>query len=135
MNQVGQSLRRREDPRLLRGEGKFAADFQRPGMTYAAILRSPHAHARIWHIDATRAAGVHVLTAADDERLDTRIPMRMSPIESMAPFLQRPIAFDKVRYGGEPVAVVVAGSRAEAEDALDLVRVEYEPLAVLSDAR
>ncbi len=139
MTQVGQSLRRREDPRLLRGEGSFAADVRRPGMTYAAVLRSPHPHARILRIDAgcaRAAAGVlHILTAQDDERLTTKIPMRMSPIESMAPFLQRPMASGKVRYAGEPVAVVVAGSRARAEDALDLIEVEYDPLAVLTDAR
>ncbi len=139
MNQVGQSVRRKEDPRLLRGEGSFAADVRRSGMTYAAVLRSPQAHARIARIDGGRARAaegvVHMLTFQDDPRLDARIPMRMSPIESMAPFLQRPIAADKVRYAGEPVAVVVAGSRAQAEDAIDAIEVEYEPLPVLIDAR
>jgi carbon-monoxide dehydrogenase large subunit len=137
--QVGLSLRRREDPRLLRGDARFAADVRRPGMLHAAILRSPHAHARMVHLDASRAraaAGVvDVLTAADDHRLGAFIPMRMSPIESMAPFLQRPIASGKVRYLGEPVAVVIAASRALAEDALELVEADYEPLPVLTDAR
>ncbi|HLG74362.1 MAG TPA: xanthine dehydrogenase family protein molybdopterin-binding subunit [Chloroflexota bacterium] len=136
---VGQSLRRREDPRLLRGEARFAADVRRPGMLHAAILRSTHAHARLRGIDvggALAAEGVKaILTAADDPRLDTRIPMRMSPIESMAAFLQRPLASGKVRYVGEPIAVAVAGSRAQAEDALDQIHVEYEPLPVLTDAR
>jgi aerobic carbon-monoxide dehydrogenase large subunit len=103
------------------------------------VLRSTHAHARIVRIDTSRASAaqgiLHVLTAADDERLATKIPMRMSPIESMAPFLQRPIASGKVRYAGEPVAVVVAASRARAEDALELIDVEYEPLPILTDAR
>lgn len=139
MNQVGQSLKRREDPRLLRGEGSFAADVRRPGMTHAAVLRSPHAHALILRIDASRARAAdgvfHVLVAGDDERLAAKIPMRMSPVESMAPFLQRPIAAGKVRYAGEPVAAVVAVSRARAEDVLDLIEVEYEPLPILTDAR
>ncbi|HEX6512593.1 MAG TPA: xanthine dehydrogenase family protein molybdopterin-binding subunit [Chloroflexota bacterium] len=139
MPHIGQSLRRKEDPRLLRGDGRFAADVRLSGALQAAVLRSSHAHARVLSIDTTRARSAQgvrdVLVPGDDPRLATRIPMRMSPMESMAAFLQPPLAPGKVRYAGEPLAVVVAGTRAEAEDALDLIHVEYEPLPVLTDPR
>ena len=93
-------------------------------------MRSPVAHARIASIslDEVRAAPgvVEVVTAADLP--DVRIPMRLYPLEGMDRFLQPPLGRDKVRYVGEPVAVVLADSRYSAEDAAELVAVDYEPL-------
>ncbi len=136
---VGRSLPRHEDPRLLRGEGRFVGDVRRAGMLHAAVLRSPHAHARIAHLDTSAARehpAVHdVLTYADIPAFSRPIPMRMSILPSMQPFLQRPLAQGKVRYVGEPVAVLLADSRYAAEDALEVIDVEYMPLPAVVDAR
>lgn len=136
---VGQSVPRHEDPRLLQGRGLFTADVQLAGMLHACVLRSPHAHAGIVRIDtrAARAATgvVEVLTFADAPELARPIPMRMSDRGIMHRFLQHPLARDAVRYVGDPVAVVLADDRYRAEDACELVEVEYEPRPVLVDAR
>jgi CO/xanthine dehydrogenase Mo-binding subunit len=132
---VGRSLGRKEDLRLLTGDSCFVDDFERPGALHAAILRSPHAHARIARIDASAAlepdAVVDVITAADLPTPVPRIPMRMYAIEGMEQLLQPPLAEGTVRYSGEPVAVVLAGSRYAAEDALDRIVVAYEQLPPL----
>lgn len=137
MTYIGQSLRRKEDPRLLRGQGRFAADVHLAAALHAAVLRSPHAHARVVRLDTTPARSapgvVEVLTHKDLP--DIPIPIRMSAIDSMQAFLQHPLASEKVRYVGEPLAVVLAESRYLAEDALERIEVEYEPLHVLVDAR
>jgi carbon-monoxide dehydrogenase large subunit len=139
MPYVGQSLKRKEDARLLRGRGSFAADIHRPGMLHAAVLRSSHAHARILRVDVARARAmsgvVDVLTYADFPGFSRPIPIRLSAVDSMASFLQRPLASDRVRYAGEPVAVVLAQSRYQAEDALESIDLEYEPLPAVVDAR
>jgi len=132
---IGQSLRRREDPELLTGKGEYIADLKRPGMLHAAFLRSPHAHARIRSIDASAALelpGVHaVLTGRD-------LPAELGPMPSMHFFEDHrltptwTLARDRVRHVGEPVAVVAAESRYLAEDALDLIQVNWEPLPVVS---
>ena len=132
----GRSLRRKEDPRFLRGEGRYLDDIRLHGMVYAAVLRSPHAHARIRNVstDAARLPGVlAVLTYNDISRLARPIPMRLGAIPSFQPYLQVPLAGQKVRYVGEPIAVVVAGSRYTAEDALDRIDVQYEPLPAVID--
>ncbi len=138
INGPGTSMRRKEDPRLLMGRGKYAADFRLPGLLQAAVLRSPHAHARLGAIRATAALAlpgvVAVITAEDLGAIGT-IPVRLSPRPSVGACLQPPLARDKVRYVGEPVAVVVAESRYLAEDALDLMEVDYEHLPVVADAR
>ncbi len=134
---IGQPLPRVEDHRLVTGRGQFVADIQPDGLIHAAILRSPVAHGRIVSIDTAAARelpGVHgVITARDiGETLDQvipEIPVRMAPIEQQERFLQPVIAADKVRYVGEPIAVILADDRALAEDALDLIEVEIEPLA------
>ncbi|MBI4479143.1 MAG: xanthine dehydrogenase family protein molybdopterin-binding subunit [Acidobacteria bacterium] len=130
---IGQRVKRREDPRLLRGEGKFVDDIHLYGMLHAAVLRSPYAHGWVRQIKteaACRLAGVvSVITFRDIAHLARPIPMRLEPTASLRSYLQYPLAKDKVRYVGEPLAVVVATSRYVAEDALDLVEVEYEPLA------
>ena len=135
---VGRSLWRKEDRRLLTGGSCFVDDFERPGALHAAILRSPHAHARIVAIDASAALEdervVDVVTSDDLPHPLPRIPMRMFRIDGMERLLQSPLAEDLVRYSGEPVAVVLADSRYAAEDALELIAVAYEPLDPLLDA-
>jgi len=134
---IGARIPRNEDPRLLRGLGCFVDDVHPPGILHAASLRSPHAHARIVRIDANaarRAPGVHlVLTAADLGELNRPSPLLIPHPTLSHPRTQRPLAVDEVRYVGEVVAFVVADSRYVAEDALALIEVEYEPLAVVTD--
>jgi carbon-monoxide dehydrogenase large subunit len=134
---VGRSVRRKEDRPLLTGAARFVDDVHRPGMLHAAILRSPHAHARVISIDAREAradAGiVAIITAEDLPDGGPVIPMRMFPRPGMERFLQRPLADDVVRYSGEPVAVVVADSRYAAEDGAEQIHVEYEPLPPVVD--
>jgi carbon-monoxide dehydrogenase large subunit len=138
MPYIGSRVKRKEDLRLLRGIGKFVGDIHRAGMVHAAILRSIHAHARIVKIDTTAALKmpgvIGVLTAADMPGLKT-IPMRTGVIPGLERSQQTPIATTKVRYVGDPVAVVVAESRYLAEDALELINVEYESLGAVMDAR
>ena len=122
---VGQSIPRVEDAALLTGRGRFIDDLGvRPGTLHAAILRSPHAHADILSIDseaALRADGVvAVLTGDDIKALTTSLVVGVkAPVECW------PIAVERVRYVGEPVAVVIASDRYRAEDAVDLIEVQY----------
>ena len=135
---IGRSVPRKEDPRLLRGEGTFVDDIQRHGMIYAAVLRSPHAHAWIRNVNTGACKPpevLAVLTWRDIAQLAKPIPMRLEPVASFRQYLQFPLAAQKARYVGEPVAVVVAGSRYAAEDALDRIEVEYEPLPAVADMR
>ena len=108
-----------------------------PGMLYAAVLRSPHAHARIRSVDVSEAlklAGVvGVLTFADLPAGVKPIPLRMYQLDGLDRFLQYPLARGKVGYVGEPVALVAAVDRYVAEDGADLIGVEYEPLPVVPD--
>jgi aerobic carbon-monoxide dehydrogenase large subunit len=135
---VGRSVLRKEDPALLRGAGRFVDDLHGSDALQAAVLRSPHAHARLGAIDVSAAramAGVvDVLTAADLPAGGPLIPMRMYRRPGMERFLQRPLATEKVRYVGEPIALVVATSRYVAEDAVDEIAVDYGPLAAVTDA-
>ena len=134
---IGRSVPRLEDRPLLVGSARFVDDLDLPGALHAAVLRSPRGHAAIESIDVAVAAAhpgvVDVITAADVPA-DVRIPMRMFSRPGMERFLQAPLARDRVRYSGEPVAVVVAESRYVAEDALELIDVAYAPLPVLVDA-
>jgi 2-furoyl-CoA dehydrogenase large subunit len=129
---VGSSIKRKEDPRLLTGEGHFVDDIQLPNLRHAAILRSPHAHAWIRGIDtskAEQAPGVlAVITGKDVERQAAPFSLGVSSAVKYYPS-----AIDKVRFVGEPVAVVVATSRYLAEDAVDLIDVDYEPLPAVTD--
>ncbi len=130
---VGQPLKRVEDPRLLTGRGVFVADLPLTEPYAAAILRSPHAHARIRSIDtsaAMDAPGVAgVITGAD-------VLAHTQPfaVGVEAPVKYYCLATDKARFVGEPVAVVIARDRYLAEDALELIQVEYEPLPAVVDA-
>jgi carbon-monoxide dehydrogenase large subunit len=132
---TGAWVRRREDPRLLIGLGNYVDDLKMPGALHAAFVRSPHAHARIRRVGVSRALALDgveaVLTGADLARLTNPIRVRVSmPVTPTAYCL----AHDKVRYVGEPVAVVAAASRAVAEDACELIDVDYEPLPAVVDA-
>ena len=131
----GAPVQRTEDPRLLRGKGNYVDDIDLPGTLHAAVLRSPHARARILSIDTNLAAqlpGVHlVITAADLGPLLEPSPLLVPHHALTEPRTQLPLALEEVRYAGEAVAFVVADSRYIAEDALDLIDVEYEPLPVV----
>ncbi len=130
---VGQSIPRVEDSALLTGRGRFMDDLGvHPGTLHAAILRSPHAHADIVSIEtsaARRAQGVvAVLDGADIKALTTSLVVGVkAPVECW------PIAVGRVRYVGEPVAVVVATDRYLAEDAVDLIEVQYQPRPAVID--
>jgi carbon-monoxide dehydrogenase large subunit len=133
---VGSPIERVEDYRFLRGEGTFVDDLDFSDQLHAVVLRSNVAHGRLLRIDTSEAlalAGVHAVITAKDIPGDIPIiPMRLQPLEEVKPFRQPVIAHEKVRYVGEPIAVVVAESAAIAEDALDLIRVEIEELPVVA---
>ena len=131
----GAPVQRTEDPRLLRGKGSYVDDIDLPDMLHAAVLRSPYARARIISIDPSAARelpGVHlVLTAADLGEVLEPSPLLIPHHALTQPRTQLPLALNEVHYVGEAVAFVVADSRYIAEDALDLIDVEYEPLPVV----
>jgi len=130
---IGQSVERIEDLTLLAGRGRYIDDVGvPPGTLHAAILRSPHAHAEIRAINTEAARCAHgvaaVITAADVTKLSASLVVGVkAPIECW------PIATSRVRYVGEPVAVVVATDRYLAEDALELIEVDYAPLPAIVD--
>ena len=130
-------VRRREDPRLITGAGEFVDDLRVPGCLHAAMLRTPHAHARIRGIDvaaARRAPGVvGVYVAADLGAVGDPMPIYAPHPALPVPCKIMPLARDRVRFVGEPVAVVIADDVYRAHDALDLIRVDYEPLPALVD--
>jgi carbon-monoxide dehydrogenase large subunit len=134
----GSAIRRREDPRLLTGGAQYTADIDLPGMTHAAILRSPHGHARIRAIDVSRARSapgvVAVFTGADIQGVLQPIPcawLLPNADLKVAPYVA--MAKDVVRYVGDAVAVVVAHAAEQAYDALGSIDVEYEPLEAVVD--
>jgi carbon-monoxide dehydrogenase large subunit len=141
---IGQSVRRREDPRLLQGRGRFYDDLKLADQAYAAIVRSPHAHADIKSID-TRAAlqmpGVHAVLTGEDYRKDG-----IGSLPSMAPYKKRDgnamllpprpaIAVGRVMHVGYPVALVVAGTLDQARDAAERVQIDYAPRPAVVSAR
>ena len=132
---IGAPIRRGEDIRFLTGKATFIDDVKLPGMFCAAVLRSPHAHARIKSVDVSEALKltgvVSVLTFADLPAGVKPIPLRMYQLDGLDRFLQYPLARGKVAYVGEPVALVAAVDRYVAEDGADLIQVEYEPLEVV----
>ena len=132
----GAAIKRKEDPRLLRGDGRYVSDLKLHGLAHAAVLRSPHAHARIRSLDAEAARAdprvLDVITGAEVGHLP---PLDcIDAEETTRPFNQPILAQGKVRYVGEPVAVVVADDRYVAEDVLSLVEVEYDVLPAVVDA-
>ena len=142
---IGQPVRRKEDERLLTGRGRFSDDFALPGQAYAAIVRSPHPHARIVKIDAGKAMavpGVLGVFTGEDCLADGLQPIPHTPVPSTrydmkltgpdgGPIFIGPqmlLPADKVRHVGEAVAMLVAETAAQAQDAAEAVIVEYEEL-------
>ena len=112
---IGAPVRRKEDVRFLTGQASYLDDIKRPGMLHAAILRSPHAYARIISIDTKEALsmpGVSAVITYDDLPASIQpIPVRIYDLPGLDRCLQSPLARDKVRYADDPVAVVVADNR------------------------
>lgn len=136
---VGQPLKRREDPRLISGLGRFLDDVKLPGMAHAAILRSPVGHARIVSIDTSRAKampGVIGVFTGEDLKDINPLPCawQAGGVDNNVN-TPRILALEEVRHVGDPVAVVVAESPYLANDALEAIDVEYDELPVVVDAR
>jgi len=140
---IGQPLERLEDPRLLRGEGRFIHDLALPGQAYLVLVRSPHAHARIRAVDAAaaRAApgvlGVYTVQDLIADGVGTsKVTLARKRPDGSPMFWRahRGLAEDRVRHVGDPVAAVVAETLAQAKDAADLVEVDYEALPAVVDA-
>ena len=143
----GAAVRRREDPRFLRGEGRFLDDVRVAGLLHVAFLRSPYAHAMIRAIRTERARAapgvVAVFTFADLESWMKPLPLFGAPPPGLAAAIafeirqapQFALCRDRARYVGEIVAMVVAESRARAEDAAEAIEVEWEPRPVVTDMR
>src|ERR671922_2267937 len=136
----GKSIKRREDPRFITGRGQYVDDLKLPGLTYAAFVRSPHAHARINGIDVSQAkahpgvvavftgkdiAGVNWLPCGWDLRKEKNIP---AVVQDLAMVPHMPLTSDVARHVGDPVAVVIADSQDAAVDAAEKVTVRWEPL-------
>jgi aerobic carbon-monoxide dehydrogenase large subunit len=134
---VGSPVRRREDERILRGRTRYLDDIDPPGAAHVAFLRSPFAHARITGIDVPDGLeGVfEVITAADLEGRVSDLPVQGFDGGRVSAEGHPVLAGDEVRYAGQPVAAVLAESRAVAEDAAELIEVDYEPLEAVLDAR
>lgn len=133
---LGKPIKRKEDPRLLSGTSKYVDDLKLPGMLHSAVLRSTYAHAFIKGIDFSKAAiasGVRLIFTAKD--LPKSMVNPLATGETLdGVVIERPVLVgEEVHYMGEPLAFIVADSRYEAEDALELIMVDYEPLDVVSD--
>jgi len=137
---VGQPVTRFEDGRLLRGRGRFHDDVTLPGQTSMVVVRSMHAHARIRGIDTTAAVAMPgvlaVFTGADigDELGTMKMTLKRKRPDGSPMFAppHRGLARDRARYVGDPLALVIADTRARAEDAAERVRVDYEPLPAVT---
>lgn len=133
---IGKPMKRKEDPRLIQGLAHYVDDIQLPGMLCMMVVRSPYAHAKIRSIDASKAKSaegvVAVLTSDDVKGQIGAIPCA-AQIPDMKPATRFPLATNKVRFVGEPVAVIAATDRYAARDALDLVEVEYDSLPAVTD--
>jgi CO/xanthine dehydrogenase Mo-binding subunit len=129
---IGKDIKRREDPALLMGTAIYTNDVNLPGMLHAAVLRSPYAHARIASIDISAAKELPGVYAVLTGREATEV---IGPLPAFCaePVVEHAIAVEKVRYAGEAVVAVAAESRYIAEDALELVQIEWEPLPPVID--
>src|SRR5689334_17590589 len=123
---IGESIKRKEDGRFLVGRGTYLDDVSLPGMLHMAILRSPHAHARIRSIDTAAASAVPGVVAVVTGELMAQHNLAWMPTMSMD--TQAVLATDKVRFQGQEVAAVIAEDPYVAKDALELIDVDYEPL-------
>ncbi len=146
-SQIGKSVLRVEDERLLRGQGPYLADLNQPGTMVAVFVRSPHAHARIVGIDAAAARAAPAVSAvftaaevaphtepicvAGEVHTPERLQRELKPLDRVHPIPLFPAA--KVTYVGQPVAMIVASNRAAAQDATELLQVEYETLPPIID--
>src|SRR5438874_7789773 len=140
---IGDRPKRREDARFLTGSGSYLDDLTFAGLTHAVVLRSPHAHSVIERIGSERARampGVLAVLTAEDARAGGLKPLRPSVeanVQTGEPFAFMPqplLAEGKVRYVGEPVALIVAETRAQALDAAEQVVVDYAPLPAVTSA-
>ena len=134
---IGRSLPRREDPPLLRGQGRFAADINFPGQWIMRVVRSPVAHGEIRSVDASAALalpGVHAVWTYKDVAHIPRIPFRLTGLKTLEPYQQPVLADGVVRYVGEPVALVFAEDAYIAEDAAELVEIDIAPRDVVMNA-
>jgi aerobic carbon-monoxide dehydrogenase large subunit len=137
---TGASIKRSEDPRILTGAGRYVDDIKLPGMLHAAFVRSPLAHARVLSVDVSAARAlpgvVAVFTGAELETMTVPGPDALMALMGWAGPMPEftLLATDKVRFAGDPVAVVVAESRYLAEDGCELVEVEYEDLPPVTTA-
>jgi carbon-monoxide dehydrogenase large subunit len=140
----GKSIKRREDPRFITGRGSYTDDLKLPGLTYAAFVRSPHAHARIRKIDPAAAlkhpgvvavftgkdlAGVNSLPCGWDLNKGKNIP---GVVQDLVMVPHMPLTSDVARHVGDPVAVVIGDSQSAATDAAELVQVDWEPLPAVT---
>src|ERR1700681_1996680 len=123
---IGESIKRKEDGRFLHGKGNYLDDIVLPDMLHMAILRSPHAHARIKSVDTTAADAVTGVVAVVTGDLMAQHGLAWMP--TLSGDTQAVLATDKVRFQGQEVAAVVASSKYIAEDAVGLIEVEYEVL-------
>jgi aerobic carbon-monoxide dehydrogenase large subunit len=134
---IGAAVKRKEDPRLLTGAGQYTGDVQLRGMTYMAVLRSPHAHAHLRRIEAARARqqpGVLAVLTGHEVAHQCQRQFRLAGVrEGMHTKSRWPMATEVAKYAGEPVAAVVATSRGRAQDALAMIEVEYESLPAVLD--
>jgi carbon-monoxide dehydrogenase large subunit len=138
---IGQPVPRREDPKLLQGQGRYTDDIALPGQLYAYVLRSPYAHARLNGVDvaaAKAAPGVRaVITAADLAgygEMVCAMPLKNADGSALRTTRRAALAGDKLRYVGDPVAVIVAETRAQAKDAAELVELDVEVLPAVTEA-
>ena len=133
----GKSIKRREDPRLVTGKGNFVDDLKIPFTTHAAFVRSPHAHAKIGKIDATAARKVPGVLAVYTGKDLADSGVKPIPVGWLLPGLKvpayHPLAVDRARFMGQPVAVVIAETPYAANDAAEQVEVEYEVLPAVAD--
>ncbi len=129
---IGRRITRLNDPRLLRGQGRYIADMRLPGMLHAAFVRSPYAHAHVLDVDtsvARKMPGVVAIFSAMDVEFAS-LPL-LFPHPALSPITQQPFSRE-VAHVGEPVVMVIAGNRYHAEDACETIDISYEPLEVSS---
>ncbi len=137
----GASAKRKEDPAFLRGEGRYIDDIRLPEMLHAAFVRSPYSHAKVGRIDKTAALavpGVHAVIVFAD--LPQSVQRQTLPLLVPSPALKQPrlpyaLVKDEACYAGEPIACVIADSRYIAEDAAQLVEIDYDPLPAVNDCK
>src|SRR3989442_12894890 len=127
---IGESIKRKEDGRFLRGKGNYLDDHSLPGMLHMAILRSPHAHARIRSVDTSAASAMPGVVAVVTGELMAQHNLAWMP--TLSGNTQAWLATDKVRFQGQEVAAVVAETAYIAKDALELIDVDYEPLPAVT---